>query len=174
VYKLITSPVSEPLSVEEAKAYLRVDTDDDDNVIDRLITTCSQSLDDYCEISLLSQTWELCTKSLPREITLSRGPVQSITDIKSFIDGTGTIVGSYYYYTEADYNLLKLKTVYQWPVADYYKVRYLTGYSTKALIPEALKQGLLELIAYRYESRDNKDIPDEVKQLVSKYKVYKV
>lgn len=57
--KLITPPGGEPISVEEAKSYLRVEIDDDHEIIAKLITTARLAVESYTGKTLMTQIWRL-------------------------------------------------------------------------------------------------------------------
>ena len=56
---LKTAPETEPVSLNEAKAFLRVDSDEDDNYITSLIKTAREWCEDYQHRAYITQTWEL-------------------------------------------------------------------------------------------------------------------
>lgn len=56
----VTAPASTPVSLEETKAHLRIDHDDDDTLIEALIAAATEHLDGYSGIlgrALISQEW---------------------------------------------------------------------------------------------------------------------
>jgi hypothetical protein len=57
--RLITPPRGEPVGVEEAKRYLRVETFDDQEIIENLITTARLAVESYTGRTLMTQTWRL-------------------------------------------------------------------------------------------------------------------
>lgn len=58
-YRLITPPAGEPISVEEAKDHLRLDTAEDDVYVTALITAARQYTEQVCWRAMLTQTNEL-------------------------------------------------------------------------------------------------------------------
>lgn len=57
--RLITPPVSEPLSLADAKAHLRLDTALDDAYVNALIVAARQYTEEVCWRGIVAQTWEL-------------------------------------------------------------------------------------------------------------------
>ena len=57
--KLITPPAQEPITLEEAKIYLRVDHDDEDALIEQLITAAREFCEQYQSRVYGEQTWEI-------------------------------------------------------------------------------------------------------------------
>lgn len=57
--KVITAPSVEPISLEQAKAHLRVDTADQDDLIEALITAAREAVEDITGRALITQTLEI-------------------------------------------------------------------------------------------------------------------
>lgn len=62
---LIAGPTIEPITRDEAKLYLRIDTTDEDELIDALITAARQTVENTIKQALICQTWEYFLDSLP-------------------------------------------------------------------------------------------------------------
>lgn len=82
---LITPPAREPVSVTEAKLHLRVDHSQEDDYIAGLITAAREHVEDFCNRSLLTQTWLLTLDHFP-----GRGMVDS-----HYIDATQNFTATY-------------------------------------------------------------------------------
>lgn len=66
--RLVTGPATPPVSLEEAKLHLRVDTADDDTLIEGLIDAAVAHLDGYSGVlgrAMIAQTWELSLDHFP-------------------------------------------------------------------------------------------------------------
>lgn len=81
--KLIAPPRGEPVGIEEAKRYLRVDTDDDFGIIENLIKTARETVEHYTGKTLITQTWRMALNSTSRAIKSSLAEPAGTT--KSFI-----------------------------------------------------------------------------------------
>jgi hypothetical protein len=57
--RLVTAPASEPVTLAEAKAHLRLDTSLDDAFVASIIVAARQYIERVCWRGLLLQTWEL-------------------------------------------------------------------------------------------------------------------
>ncbi|MGB9826601.1 MAG: head-tail connector protein [Desulfofundulus sp.] len=83
---LITPPVAEPISLAEAKAHLRVDIIDDDNLITALITAAREYCEGFQNRAYITQTWQLWLDAWPEdsEIRIPRPPLQAVNSIKYY------------------------------------------------------------------------------------------
>lgn len=88
---------------------------------------------------------------------------------------------------KADYNVdisenspgrVKLRTGFNWPVhRDFasFIVEFKVGYGDAATdVPDALRQGVMQLIAHLYENRGAEEIPKGIKALFWPYKILKI
>lgn len=64
--QLKTPPASEPVTLGEAKSYLRITDTDDDQFINALITAVRQRFEAWADRSLITQTWTLWLDGFPR------------------------------------------------------------------------------------------------------------
>jgi uncharacterized phiE125 gp8 family phage protein len=77
---LLTPPAIEPVALADAKAFLRVDTGDDDNVITALIASARAYVEAQTRRALITQTWRLIRDAWPRDgrIAVVPAPLRSI------------------------------------------------------------------------------------------------
>jgi uncharacterized phiE125 gp8 family phage protein len=170
--KLITAPTSEPVTLTEAKAHLRVDASDDDALITALIIAAREGAEQITGRALMSQTWELGLDGFSdREpayhrhayrISLPRPPLVSITSVK-YLDTSGVLQTM----AESDYLLddhsepARLMPAYGtcWPVtrcqANSVLIRYDAGYADADSVPQQIKSWMLLQIGAMYENREN-------------------
>ncbi len=78
---LLTAPEAEPLSVADAKAFLRVEHDDDDAVIAALIAAARNHIEALARLGLMTQTWRIVLDRWPQDgrIRPRLGPLQSVS-----------------------------------------------------------------------------------------------
>lgn len=156
---------SEPVSLADAKAHLRIDFSDDDTILSAMITASRQAIEDYCHISLVAKTITLTLEAneVPKTMfaqpyqvrqgfnsfELPYGPVQSVASVTS-IDSNGTSITSLV--LNADYFLtgIAFKTVKIINNFTNNILVYLVGYTS---LPSPLKLAILNELAYRYENR---------------------
>ncbi len=77
---LITPPAVEPVTLADAKAYLRVDNDDDDGVISALIAGARSHIEAQTRRALITQAWRLVRDAWPGDgrIAVLPSPLQQI------------------------------------------------------------------------------------------------
>ena len=78
---LLTAPAVEPLSLDEAKAFLRVEHDDDDALIAALAAGSRIHVETQTRRALITQDWRLSFDVWPEEgrIAIRPGPLQEVT-----------------------------------------------------------------------------------------------
>jgi uncharacterized phiE125 gp8 family phage protein len=78
----ITKPVSEPVTVAEAKAHCRVTHADDDAWFPHIISTAREVAEARCSRSIGRSVWQLTLDEFPSAIPLPNPRVLSITTLK--------------------------------------------------------------------------------------------
>jgi uncharacterized phiE125 gp8 family phage protein len=76
----ITQPVVEPVSLAEAKAHLRIDSDfsDDDLYVMTLVSAARQLVETICDRTLIRSQWQMNLDAFPSwDIELPRPPIAS-------------------------------------------------------------------------------------------------
>lgn len=64
---LLTAPAAEPLSLAEAKAFLRIEHDDDDDVVGALIASARIHVEAQTRRALITQQWRLTLDAWPAD-----------------------------------------------------------------------------------------------------------
>lgn len=64
-HNLITTPAVEPITLTEAKAHLRVDFADDNDLITTLIIVARQAVEEFTGRALITQTWQVFYDRFP-------------------------------------------------------------------------------------------------------------
>lgn len=140
---------SDWITVAEAKAYLKVDGDDDDQVIQQLIAGVRDITETYLQRSVVVNTVTLNTDS--QTIELPFGPVQTITSVQD--DGGNDV--DY----EWDGSVLS---------SDQHMVISVTAgvsstfaevvYESDGTLPDGLKTAMLQVLAKFYQHRGDEDM----------------
>lgn len=89
---LVTAPTCEPLDIEDVKSHLRVDVNDEDDLIAGLISAATQHVESYTHRALISQTWDDTRDEFPCWMDdgwwLPKPPVSSVVSI-AYLDNVG-------------------------------------------------------------------------------------
>ena len=250
--KLKAAPAIEPITLDEAKLHLRVDSADDNALISALITTARQLAERETKRAFITQTLQMYLDSAPAEIEIPRSPLQSVEAIRAissvsttvdetvdkdqpilkvasttgFAAGNSviinrdgareeemvilsiqagisltfttnlvnvhmaaqadsvekyTLISKANYYVDISENSpgrVKLKSGCVWP--DHrgfasFIIEFKAGYGDAATdVPEALKQGLLQLLAHLYDNRGAEEIPKGIKAFFWPFKILRI
>jgi uncharacterized phiE125 gp8 family phage protein len=180
------APASEPISLEDAKMHLCVDTDDNDDLIEMLITTTRQHVEKMTGSALVTQTVRAkasCFADLER---LPIVPVQSITSIK-YLDADNVeqtlAPSSYELFGDGLVWGVRLAPNASWPsaraVADMVRVTAVVGYGAAAAVPAPLVHACKLLLGQYYDERGPmvtgtivSNLENAIEALTSNYRVW--
>lgn len=83
---LVTAPAAEPLSLADAKTFLRVEHGDDDAIIASLVAAARNHVEALTRCALITQTWRLVLDRWPDggRIVPRIGPLRSLTAVRVF------------------------------------------------------------------------------------------
>ena len=180
---LVTGPEQEPLTLEEAKAQLRLDDDTDDGLVRRLIIAARMWVEGQTKKALIEQTWDQKIDCWPYKynmpyIEIEKNPVKSVTSI-TYQEGSSpqpTLNATQYIVVAREHGSY-IAPAYgvTWPstlaVPEAITVRFVAGYTT---VPETLKHAIAMLVAHWYENREvigkPESIPYGVESLISPYR----
>lgn len=167
---LVTAPTSEPVTLNEAKLFARITSDDEDAVIADLIAGARKALEDRWNWSFVTQTWDYFLDRFPVDewycslpLLLPRQPLQSVTTVKYTPNGGSiqTMSASDYYVDMTSTSGPRIIPVIgkAWPgdllrIANGVEVRIQTGYGLPIAVPEQLRLTVKQVMAYWYENRD--------------------
>ena len=157
---LITPPASEPLTLYEIKAHLRLDSGDEDSLLTRLISSARQYVENATRRALVTQAWRAFLDRWPtrRRVLLPVAPVQAVTEIRVF-DNTGaaSIVASSNYKLDASRTpaALIVQPAMLAPTAraNGIEIDMNCGYGAPSDVPLPLREAILRLAAFWYEYR---------------------
>ena len=185
-FDIVTAAASEPITLTEAKNFLRVDHSDDDTLISALITASRQMCEEYTRRILVTTTideyfdkfpmnrWE----NLSNLIYLSRGPVASITSVK-YVDeiGSEVTIMSDQYIIDTISEPARIQSTAGWfaaaGVVNKVIVRYVVGTDVSS-IPKPLIQGMMLVISDLYDKRNDrvKALPTASEYLWNPYRIF--
>ena len=87
-YTQIVAPTSEPLTLEDAKTFMRILEDDDDALITSMIVGAREFAENYTNRQFVEATYELITNRFILDMKLRHNPIKSISKIE-YMDENG-------------------------------------------------------------------------------------
>ena len=157
---LLAGPAEEPVSLAEAKAFLKVEDTAEDGLITTLISAARLHIEGVTGRALLAQSWRVVLDAWPdtRTVRLPVGPFISLTEISAYDQGGGVHpIGLAQFFAEPDRFLLPVSVAGMPSLRERQglEVDYVAGYGTEpAEVPADIRQALLVLVAYWFEHRD--------------------
>jgi uncharacterized phiE125 gp8 family phage protein len=181
-FKLITPPTAEPVTLDDAKAQARVDTNVDDALLTSLVTAARQWCEQYTGRAFITQTWQMWLDTWPVAIEawwdgVRQGPISDLDEI-SFVslprpplvsvnsvtyydnDDNATVwdASNYFVDTIREPGRLALRLGSVWPVptriTNGIGIEYVAGYGSDADdVPEVIKTAIRQLVSHWYEHR---------------------
>lgn len=191
----VTAPTTEPVSLVEAKAHLRVDVADDDTLITALIVAARQTAETYTHRAIPAQTWDLKLDSFfdrdyyaDGAIWLPKPPVSSITSV-TYLDGAGasqTWAATTGWLSDLPsgpwarrariYPAYAVQYPATYGVPNAVTIRFVAGYTT---VPEGLKAAMKLLMGNWYQHRESvivgtiaQELPSTVAALLWPFKAF--
>lgn len=189
---VITQPTQEPITTEEAKLHLRVEIDDDDELIDSLTTAARQWVERYTGLTLCETVLEAAFQGYPDwYIELPKPPILEVLSFK-YTDSSGvdtTLASDQYVLDRTVAIAPRVVPAYgvTWPGTRWQssslRVRYRAGYAQAGspdethLIPQPLTAAIKILLGHFYENRESvapanmQELPQGVLFLCRPYRV---
>lgn len=193
---LLASPSAEPVSLADAKAWLRIDTADEDLLVASLVPAARARVEAATRRLLVTQTWRLSFDAWPNDtpagpfgrglglspqtIALPLAPVASIAALRVYdAEGVSQTVeaASYGLYGAPDEVRIVFSTSPPAPgraVAGI-EIDVVAGYGAPADVPSPLRQAILMLIAQWFENcgdaeAGGSEFPDPVAGLIAPFR----
>lgn len=162
--KVTVGPLVEPVDIDSiAKLDLKVDSTEEDDLIEILIQAARELVEEKTHSSLITQTRVMKLEYFPRgtEMTLPFGPVQSVTSIKYYdLNEDEQTLNSSEYWVDNHSGIARVIVKDTWPATydrpNAVEVTYVCGYgSSGSSVPAALRKAILLLVGHFYENRQN-------------------
>lgn len=184
---LLAGPAEEPVSLARAKAWLRVEDDAEDGLIESLVMAARIHLERVTGRALMTQSWRVVLDGWPGEgvVTLPVSPLIALSGIRAYDaagDATELALGQF----SVDAHRTPAAVFVPGTVAGMPVLRerrgieidYVAGFGTEPEdVPNDLVQAVKTLVGYWYENRDgvilgaeSHFVPAGFERLVSPYK----
>ncbi|HUM33631.1 MAG TPA: head-tail connector protein [Candidatus Saccharicenans sp.] len=173
------------ISLEEAKLYLKVDTTDDDELINALISVAERLVEKYTGRTLLTSEFVFKLDDPPGEILIPHSPLQSVSKIEVIDDsGVATEVAASNYYVDIDQaqqGRVRLRPGCVWPYHRGFASFVISGSAgygdSPDKVPTPLKTAILLALAILYENRgqvESQTLIDSISALCWPYRVLRI
>lgn len=157
---LITGPKMEPVSLVDVKAHLRIDTPDEDRLLQAAIVAARLHVEAVTRRALISQLWRLYLDEWPegRAVPIPLSPIISVSAVTFYdIAGVARSWGPESYRLDLSAQPAKLVAKMR-PAAALYdngiEIDVVAGYGVSSIdVPAPLRQAIMVLVACWYERR---------------------
>lgn len=160
ILRLITAPTAEPVSMDVLKDHLRVDHNDEDELLMAYLKGAREWAEGYARRAFLTQTLEMVIDDWPPSFTLGlmRPPLQSVTSVTYYDeDNVSAVWTDYEVDARSEPGRIHFNSTPGTALLESggIAVRYVAGYgSDPALVPSTITQAVLLTVAHWYENRE--------------------
>jgi uncharacterized phiE125 gp8 family phage protein len=178
--QLIAPPATEPVTLAEAKAHLKLDTTDDDALIGTLIAAARSKAEWNTGRAFITQSWTLALDTWPCDgvFEIPFPPLQSVTSVTTYaLDDTATVLDPATYQVDMVSARLALKASASPPVnlraLNAVQIVFTAGYGGgESDVPTLIREAILEIVADLYVNRgDVGEIPLAAVALLAPYRI---
>ncbi|SDX45168.1 phage conserved hypothetical protein, phiE125 gp8 family [Marininema mesophilum] len=182
----LTPPKEEPLTLEEAKAHLRIDGNDEDSHISGLIGAAREHAESITQRAFLTQTHQLSLNGCPDEaLLLPKPPIQLVQKLQ-YIDPLGKaqiLKEGADFWTDSTTEPSRIVPIAGWPATasrpGAVVIDFVSGYGESNDVPQPIKQAMLLMIGHWYEHREAVSetsmttLPLAVDALLNPYRIWR-
>lgn len=177
---VITPPASEPVSLAEAKLYLRIDHAHEDELIETLIAAAREAVEAAIGRALITRTvresLDIWVREAAQGAVLGLGPVSDIVAVRLLADnGSQSVLDPERYRLEGGRDRPRLVFAAGVPATlrqvGGIEIEYQCGFAESAeALPVALRLATLQIVASLYELRhDDSGLPETARALMRPY-----
>ncbi|MDP3372563.1 MAG: head-tail connector protein [Candidatus Paracaedibacteraceae bacterium] len=167
---LLETNAIEPISLTEVKSHLRLDTDDEDDLLNGLIVAATNLVEEYLGKTLIKKTWRIeepgDNVNGLQEVVLPRGPLLKVLMVQRVMPNETYTNIRFVVKNHFSRPIVVFKS--ELPVSIVYEAGY--GYYPKD-VPAPIRHALFALVAHLYENRNGQlKMSELVKTLLIPYK----
>ena len=197
---VITPPAALPVRVDAVKNFARISTDADDELIKGFIATATEQAELFTGLSLITRSLRITLDRFPRNlaatpwwngtiqgpvsllhgypdpIELPRGPILSVSEIKTYdAYDAMTVVDPAAYRLDTAAGRILLRQDQYWPTnlrdSGAIEITYVAGYGDHAAnVPQTICTAILIQAQVMYDSRSACGLCDDTKLLLQPYR----
>jgi uncharacterized phiE125 gp8 family phage protein len=166
-WELKTAPAAAVISTIDAKDHVKVTNDDEDDYIDSLVSSVTDTAETFLGRKLITQTWTLYLDRFPWNgscIEPPFGKLQAVNSIK-YYDSDGvlrTLDPTQYQVDIRGLGRIEMGvSTFSWPLTQLYKINaveieFVVGYGTDpSSIPPAIIEALKLMLSDLYNNRED-------------------
>ncbi len=170
-----SAPTTSPVSLSMVKSFLRVENNQDDDLISNLISIATEYAEWYMEKSLMQQKWQIsCIGYIPRKIQLIFCPLIQVESVKTVLrNGSEITINKELYYIDMVGSYIEFYSYFNVQRLD---IIYEAGYLDANLIPAQIKHGIAHHVAIAYKNREaeNNNSLAIVREIYSPFREVKI
>jgi uncharacterized phiE125 gp8 family phage protein len=183
---LIQPPAVEPVSLPEAKTWLRVDHTADDDLIVALIAAARLSVEAAARKALLAQTWRLALDAWPGfDVLVPLAPLRQVSAVRVYgADNAASVIAPATYVVDPPSNRVRFLSAPRAPGRPFSgcEIDVIVGMaSAPDGVPQPLRQAVRMLAARWYERRGDADadarfdsMPGEIAALIAPFRTMRL
>jgi uncharacterized phiE125 gp8 family phage protein len=180
--QLITPPALEPVTLDQAKAHLKVDTTDDDALITTLITAARVRAEWHTGHAWITQSWVVWNDCWAERVEIPLPPLQAVTAVSVYApNGTATVIDPSAYIVDAASQPARIAFNCVAPIAlraiNAVSIAFTAGYGDAATdVPAPVREAILEIVAELYVHRGDgpESISLSAQGLLAPYRMFKL
>lgn len=156
---LLSGPAGEPVTLDEARAHLRLDAHDEDDLLNAFLIAARVALEARTRRAFITQSWRLILDAWPDgPVVLPIAPVSAVTSVTLNDEGSVRVVDAASYETVLAGERPRLSPSTPWPtptrrIGGIY-IDVTAGYGEAENLPAPLRQAIVMLAAHWFEHRE--------------------
>jgi uncharacterized phiE125 gp8 family phage protein len=161
--QLNTPPAAEPVTLAQAKAWLRVESGtDEDDLVAALIAAARARAEWHTGRAFVTQGWTLWLDRAAPVIGIPLPPLQAVTAVTLYApDGGATVLDNGDYTADlAGSRLLLNAAPPDLRATNAAAIAFTAGYGDAAAVPPAIAQAILQIVGALYEHRGGEATPN--------------
>lgn len=187
LYEVTVAATEEPVTSLNAKDFLRIDLTDDDEIVNALITACTNQLEKYTNRVFVQRTFKGSFSLLQLSdfeeypyVQIRRAPLVSITSVKAMVGGELVDISSDNYQLKEKNGFSRILFTESISCDDVpypLEVIFVAGFGAASAVPQDIKTAIKQYMLFLYENRGdvlpdgNINFPVVTQAIADKYRI---